>query len=236
MLRYNSSMRKILKKKYSGVSLVEMLLTMIILTIVMILVGVTLNTMIRASIMSNGRTTARQESEFMLELMRKTIRNSNSEEVLVYTVSGRTYNPTTLRTQDSNLSGYDGVTPVDGSGTEIHFRPIGYDKWVCVGYFPDSTDSSKGYVLKSIRQDLLTPSECFNGQSSQFVANTLVLNSEDIDVNQLSIRYFNTYDSNYLITIDLAVEPTKWVPGSNNISPVFFQQTVVSTQKLTWED
>lgn len=227
---------KILKKKYSGVSLVEMLITMIIISIVMILVSITLTTMIRTSIISTSRTTTREESEFVLELLRKTVRNSNSEEILLYNVSGRSYNPTTLRTVDTGISGYDSPISIDQAGNEIHFRPRGYDKWVCIGFFPDSQESEKGYVLKSIRQDLDVASECFNGQSSQYALNTMVLNSEDVDVNSLAMQFFDTYENNYLITIDLDMEPVHWVANSGSIRPNYFKQTVVSTQKLTWEN
>ncbi|MBI2356510.1 type II secretion system protein [Candidatus Dojkabacteria bacterium] len=223
-------------KKYNAVSLVEMLITMVILGIVMILVSITLSTMIRTSIISTSRTTTREESEFILELLRKTVRNSNAEEIFLYQVSGRMYDKASERTVDSGLAGYDTPITSDQTGTEIHFRPVGYNKWVCIGFFPDSEDPERGYILKSIRQDLEVASECFNGQSSFYTINTLVLNSEDVDVNSLSMQFFNTYDSNYLITIDLEMEPVHWVANSGSIKPGYFKQTVVSTQKLTWEN
>lgn len=223
-------------KKYSGVSLVEMLMTMIIIGIVMILTAITLNTMIRASIMSNSRTTARQESEFILELLRKTIQNSSSDEIRIYDVSGRLYDLANSRTVDVALTGYDNSINTDGTGTEIHFRPAGYDKWVCIGYFQDAQDANKGYILKSARQDLDVASECFNGLSSEYRLNTIVLNSEDVDVNSLQMQFFLTYDENYLLTIDLDMEPVVWIANSQNLKPNYFQQTVVSTQKLTWEN
>lgn len=229
-------MKTFFTKKYSAVTLVEMLMTLIIITIVMVLVAVTLNTMIKASIMSNARTTTRQESEFILELLRKTVRNSDASEIRIYSVSGRLFDSNTQRTVDNNVSGYDFPITTEQSGTEIHFRPFGFSGWVCVGFFQDTIDPNKGYILKSSRQDLDIGSECFNSGSSQYLSNTFVLNSEAVHVNNFAIRYVETLDENYLMTIDLEMEPVHWVPNGGNIRPEYFQQAVVSTQKLTWEN
>jgi type II secretory pathway pseudopilin PulG len=223
-------------KKYSAVSLVEMLLTMIIITIVMLLVATTLTTMVRTSIISTARTAARQESEFILELLRKTVRNSSPDEIKIYSVTGRSFDMDSGRTVDEGVTGYESPAPDGGEGTEIHFRPFGYDKWVCIAYFPLSDGSGKGTILKSVRRDLLDGSECFNPASPQYIANTIVLNSEEISVNSLKVQFFSTFDENYLLTIDLDVEPERWIPNRSDIKPNYFQQTVVSTQKLTWED
>ncbi|KKR06219.1 MAG: hypothetical protein UT34_C0001G0259 [candidate division WS6 bacterium GW2011_GWF2_39_15] len=223
-------------KQYSGVSLIEVLITMVIIGVVMILVSITLTTMIRTSIISTSRTATREESEFILELLRKTIRNSNTEDLRIYNVGGRAYNNTTGMTIDSSLTGYESTVTDGVSGTEIHFRPVGYGKWICVGFFPDYSDNTRGYVLKSVRQDLETSSDCFNSATSEYSQNTILLNSEDVDVNSLSLVFFPTYDENYLLTIDLDMEPIHWIANSDSIKPNYFKQTVVSTQKLTWED
>lgn len=229
-------MKKLSRKRYSGVSLVEMLITMIILSFVMLLVSVTLTTMVRTSIISTSRTSARQESEFILELVRKTIRNSSPDDIRIYNVTGRSFDADAFVTIDQSLTGYDVSVPDGGVGTEIHFRPIGYDKWVCIGFFPLLNNPEKGVILKAVRRDLTAGSECFNGESLEYAGNTLALSSEDIYINDFSLHYFDTYDENYIITIDLDVEPVNWLPTKSDMKPNYFQQSVVSTQKLTWED
>ena len=62
-------------KIYEGFSLVEMLLTMIIIGFVFLLVSTVLSTLIKVSTISTAKTTVRSESEFILELIRRNVRN-----------------------------------------------------------------------------------------------------------------------------------------------------------------
>jgi len=61
--------------KYEGFSLVEMLITIVILGMVMLIASVTLTTLIKISTVSSNKTRVRNETEFVLELVRRTVRN-----------------------------------------------------------------------------------------------------------------------------------------------------------------
>ncbi len=223
-------------KKYKGVSLIEMLITIVILTVVMLLVSVVLTTLIRTAAVTNARTTSRQESEFVIEILRKNIRNSHTDDMVLYSVSNRAFDEEQGKVIDTGLvSGYS--TPV-AEGTEanvVHFRPNGYHRWVCIGYFPLSTDPTKGYVVKSSYPDNVTPSECFNSNNTQYQQNALILNSSEVYASGFGMRYYSSPSGNKLVTIDLTMKSIRDMSFSKNVKPEYYKQALVSTQKLTWE-
>lgn len=223
-------------KKYKGLSLIEMLISIFIIATVMLLSAVTLTTLIRASTISAQRTTAREESEFILELLRRNVRNSDTEDIQIFTTSGRAYNEDNgLVEASGEILGYGQKNDEGVPGNEIHFRPTGFQRWVCVGFFPGKDNPSIGYILKSSSLEHEDPKDCFDSLLPDYVQNTVILNSEEIDINSLSVSYFNTIGQNILMTMDLEVEPIHWISGTGNIKPKYFKQSVVSTQKLTWE-
>lgn len=225
-------------KKLKGYSLIEMLLTMSIIGIVMLLVGVTLTTLIQTSANATVRTTVRQEGEFIQELMRKTIRNSHTSDIFVYNSSGRVYDEASgLILPAGEVKGFDLEQGEGDAGSEIHFRPTGFDRWVCIGYFPGSGEDTKGYILKSSADDLTTGHEaCFDSNAQEYLQNTILLNSTSVDVNSLNMEYYPTVGENFILTIDLEMEPIHWVDRfADDSPPQVFKQIVVSTQKLTWE-
>jgi len=226
-----------LRKKYKGVSLVEMLLAMVVIAAVMILSSVTLVTMIRASTVSAQRTMAREESEFILEFMRRSIRNSDENDIDIYTVTGRVFNSETDLVEDlEEVGGFESSNDEGVVGNEVHFRPSGFQRWICIGFFVDSDDDAKGYILKSSMNSNENPQDCFDSSKSEYLKNTLVLNSNDIDVNYFNIDYYRTLGENLLITVELDVEPVHWlVMSETGLKPNYYKRTVVSTQKLTWE-
>jgi hypothetical protein len=231
-------MRNMLKKKYEGLSLVETLLTIVIITTVMLLASVTLTTLIKASAVSAARTTAREESEFVLELLRRTIRNSHNDDIYLYSVSGRAFDEGDGEVVGDGgpVSGYEVALNEGQLGNEIHFRPTGFDRWVCLGFFPGLEDPDRGYLLKSSTLSLSDPASCFDSSADTYKQNTIVLNSDSIDVNLFQMQYYLTQGSNVLMTIDVEVEPTNWSENfTGPITPTYFKQAVVSTQKLDWE-
>jgi prepilin-type N-terminal cleavage/methylation domain-containing protein len=225
-------------RKIEGYSLVEMIITIAIIAVVMLLVGVTLTTLIQASANSSTRTTVREEEEFVLELMRKTIRNSHTDDIYVFNPQNRAYNESSgLIEATGEVSGYD-TALVDGEvGTEIHFRPSGFDRWVCIGYFSGVDDPDIGYIFKSSASDLNSNHEaCFDSATQESLQNTILLNSNDVDVNGLSIEFYPTVGENMIMSLGLTMEPTHWVERfAGDEAPNVFKQVVVSTQKLTWE-
>jgi hypothetical protein len=228
---------KLLKKRYEGLSLVETLLTIVIITTVMLLASVTLTTLIKASAVSAARTTAREESEFILELLRRTIRNSHNDDILLYNVSGRAFDEDSgVVVADGDIGGYEVSLNEAQVGNEIHFRPTGFDRWVCLGFFPGQEDPEIGYLLKSSSLSLDDPASCFDSATESYEQNAVVLNSTSIDVNYLEFEYFNTQGNNVLMTIEVEVEPTEWSEQfTGPVTPTYFKQAVVSTQKLSWE-
>ncbi len=225
-----------LNGRYSGMSLVESLITVTIIGVVMLLVSVTLTTLIKASSISSGRTTAREESEFILELIRRTTRSSHSDDIRIYSVEGRSFNVDTGLTVDDETSGYEASVGEGVVGTEIHFRPTGFDRWVCLGYFPDVVDSETGYILMASAQTLGSAADCFDGSTQNFLQSMVYLNSPSLAVNLFEIQFFSTQGNNVLMTIDIEVEPKNWSEGFTGlITPKYFKQAVVSTQKLDWE-
>jgi hypothetical protein len=223
-------------KRYESVSLVEMLLTMVILSFVMILSGVVLTTMITTSAISKSRTLVRADTEFILEIIRRNIRNSQPYDIRLYNISGRQFNNESnsveILTQDS-LEGYEiPILPGD-LGNELHFRPVGSQEWVCVGYVPSETEGF-GYIIKSHVTDLQDPADCFNSPTS--FQNILALNSEQTGVQYLRVSYFDGLDGNVIYTIESRMIPLYWLGDKMGVQPEYIKQIVTSTQKLTWNN
>lgn len=225
----------LINKKYKGLSLIEMLITLAILTVVILLASTTLTTLIKTSAVTSARSIARQESEFITEFLRRSIRNSHYSDVILYNVSGRTYNDETQRVEGTNYSGYTSPLAEGSIGNEIHFRPFGYERWICIAYFPKSTDSTKGFIVKSSYPDNNSPQECFNSSNSEYLQNAIVLNSPEIYVNLFELTHYTTPSKNLLITVNVETESIYEMSFAKNIKPRFFSQSLISTQKLTWE-
>lgn len=234
-------MRFAKRKQYEGFSLVEMLITITIIGVVMIISAVTLTTLIKISTVSSNKTRVRNETEFVLELVRRTVRNSNPSDVYIFnSLEARKFNP-----EDSTVnkaSEFVNLTEVyaanleeNASGNEIHFRPYGYDSWICIGFFKSSLDDAKGYILKNNAMDLWGKHEsCFeNGNNSKDYI--MVLNSDYVNIDDFKIAYTISDETNYLIRFDVKAEPVDWYLGQG--APVkreVYRQTVVSTEGLIW--
>lgn len=225
-------------KKYEGFSLVEMLITIFIIGIVMLITSTTLTTLIKVSAVSNSKTVTRNETEFVLELIRRTVRNSNPSDVYIYNTSDtRTYNIETGEMEDQITEGeileaYG--TPVQEEGTEIQFRPYGFDSWVCIGYFPSSnTEEPFGYIIKATKTDLFGNQQtCFeNDETREYIP----LNSEYVNITGFDIGYTDSVTGNYIFTFDIDAEPAHWYLGSGApIQKAVHRQAVVSTEGVTW--
>lgn len=222
-------------KIYEGFSLVEMLLTMIIIGFVFLLVATTLTTLVRVSTISTAKTTVRSESEFILELIRRNVRNSNVGDVLIFNTSGRVYDGDTI-VETGDILGFDSPLDAGVKGNEIHFRPNGYSRWVCIGFFVDANDTDMGYILKSSSDDISSDhSVCFDPDTSDYQKYTIQLNSEDVDINDFKIRYAESTYENYIILADITAQPVFWYEGSGTLfNREVNRQVVVSTEGLTW--
>lgn len=235
-------MKKIKNEKYEGFSLVEMLITIVIIGIVMLISSVTLTTLVKVSSVSSNKTRVRNESEFILELIRRTVRNSNPSDVYIYNSrSARTFNTGTRLIEDNGTSDLSAVYSESLSenevGNEIHFRPYGYDNWICIGFFESSTSEiGQGYIVKTTTNDLQDGhEECFNSENNNSGVYTIVLNSDSVSINNFNIAYTKTTDENYLIRFDIDAEPVYWYFGKGApVTKKVLRQTVVKTEGLIW--
>lgn len=230
------------KEKYEGFSLVEMLITIVIMGVVMLTASSTLTTLIKISTVSSNKTRVRSESEFALELVRRTVRNSNPSDVYIFNSSAvREYDPeanVVVNTDGSILSPavqqvYENPLLQNVIGNEIHFRPYGYESWICIGYFPSTNDDGMGYILKTSAQNLLDQQEtCFDEDASKYV---IALNSEVVNIKGFDIAYTVLKDSNYLIRFDIEAEPTQWYLAEGApVKRIVHRQAVVSTEGIVW--
>jgi hypothetical protein len=122
-------------------------------------------------------------------------------------------------------------------GTEIHVRPYNYPIWVCIGFFEDDQDPTKGYLIKRTMEELPNGHEsCFNTTNPSLDDSPLlILNSEDVDVNNFRVSYIKSSNINNVFYLDMEMEPTSWVPGDDSpIQRGVFRQAIITTQGLTW--
>jgi len=230
------------KEKYEGFSLVEMLITIVIMGVVMLTASSTLTTLIKISTVSSNKTRVRSESEFVLELVRRTVRNSNPSDVYIFDSSDvRSYDPEAneVLNNDGNQQSpavsqaYANSLAENVTGNEIHFRPYGYESWICIAYFPSINADGMGYILKTSAPNLSNnQASCFDEDESKYI---ITLNSEVVNVLSFDIAYTILKDSNYLIRFDIESEPTQWYLAEGApVKKVVHRQAVVSTEGILW--
>jgi prepilin-type N-terminal cleavage/methylation domain-containing protein len=235
-------MRKQSSKKYEGFSLVEMLITIAIMGTIMIISSSVLSTLIRVSTVASNKIRARNESEFVLELMRRTIRNSDPSDVYVFRSNvpvgiheGRKFLLSQQRitgTVDDTV--YEEGLPPGEIGNEIQFRPYGFSGWLCLGFFYEEDDPEKGYILWTSGENLKENHEsCFDVALPY--SYLMVLNSDYINVKDFQISYTESSDGNYIIEFDIISEPANWYLGPRAlIKPEVYRRGVVSTEGVIW--
>lgn len=228
--------------KYEGFSLVEMLITIVIMGMVMLIASVTLTTLIKISTVSSNKTRVRNETEFVLELVRRTVRNSNPADVMIYnSLDARVYNSEDDVVENLEGSDLDSVYTVplgeNVTGNEIHFKPYGYTNWICIGFFRDADpESEMGYVIKTSTQDLWGNAEkCFDRYNPDYSMYTIGLNSENVDINSFNIAYTESTGGNYIIRFDLSAQPITWYLATGApVNREVFRQAVVTTEGINW--
>jgi len=230
-------------KKYEGFSLVEMLITIAIMGMVMLIASITLSTLIKISTVSSNKTRVRNETEFVLELVRRTVRNSNPADVSIYnSLEARTYDSANDRvTNNPEIPDISTVYALplgeNITGNEIHFKPYGYVNWICIGFFRDMDPASDmGYVIKTSTNDLWdNHDKCFDGTTEDYRMYTIGLNSPSVDINSFNIAYTESSGGNYIVRFDLAAQPVDWYLGeSAPVAREVFRQAVVSTEGINW--
>ncbi len=226
--------------KYMGFSLVEMLLTIMILSVVMILVATTLNTVIKASNTANSKNLARSDINYMMDIFNRSVSNAQLDDVYLYNSSlERTFSvesglPMILTTDISNIGdiyGEDLISIGDTStynGNEIHVKIYGFPVWTCLGYFKDA--NGYGYLVKATNPNLTDHSVCFDQN-----AVITILNSFSVDVKDFTIQYVDIGDDkNSMFVINSTVTPLFWpVSDAFPVTRDVSRQLVISTEALT---
>ena len=231
-------MRKIYKK-YEGFSLVEMLLTIAILGIVTLLVATTLTTLIKVSLISNSKNQARNDVNFIMELMNRSLGNTNVSDITLYnSKEARIFDRESQMVVDSQPGSIAGIyqdpTLQEAMpSNEIHVRSYGYNVWTCIGYFLDE-EGQEGYLVKTSVYEMDDHSECFN--SDRDGAYVSVLHNYEVDVKDFSIEYLVIGDDgDNMFVVDTVVEPKNWPVGFNvPVNREITRQITVSSQGLTW--
>ena len=244
-------------KKFKAFSLIEMLMTLAIMSIVVLIATQTLNTIFRVSTISKFKTVTRNEMAFSMELVERLLANSNVKDVYIFDPTpdqdiqqpeniARYYDEENNRIVNYHNvdlgSVYNVETNSGDSGTEIHIRPYGYNFWVCIGYFKgykDDLPTEDGYLLKRTVDNLFEGvngadhASCFDHEFSTSDP-ILVLNSDDVKVNDFEISYIKSSNINNVFYIDMEMEPTSWVPGESALERAVIRQAIVTTRGLTW--
>jgi len=231
------------RKKYEGFSLVEMLITIAIMGTVMIISSTVLSTLIRVSTVASNKIRARNESEFVLELLRRTIRNSDPSDVYVFksnepgvVTDGRSYDPENdiIVGEVDEEDVYTNGLPEGQVGNEIQFRPYGFTNWLCLGFFKDMDDPDKGYIIWTSGYDLRDNHEsCFAPDNPS--SYLMLLNSDYINITDFGISYMVSADGNYILTFDIFSEPMNWYLGPNAVMDrEVHRRGVVSTEGVVW--
>jgi len=230
-----------MKNFFKAFSLVEMIITLGILSIVMLIATQTLVTIVRVSSISKYKTVTKNEIGFSMELIDRLLSNSSVADVYVYdTINARQYDPEAeaIVEVDPGTYNLDEIYSIELApgitGNEIHVRPYGYDIWACIALFMD-VDNSKGYLVKR------TMGSFADGHKSCFDTGVslsdplLVLVSDEVMVNEFKVSYTQSSSNNNIFYVDLEREPIYWVGGSHAaIGKTVFRQAVITTQGLTW--
>ena len=233
-----------MRKIFKAFSLVEMILTLGILSIVFLLTTRTLTTLIQVSTVTKYKTATRTEADFIVELVDRFLSNSKIDDMYIFdTRTCRSYDPTnglgTTLTNAELQECYLESLDLGVIGSEIHVRLSGYDQMTCIGFFrtDPSDQSSNGYILKKTVEfgDTNEHYECFDGSVfNETTYPVMVLNSKDITVKDFLVSYAQSESSNNIFYVDLEMEPLYWAPGMDNIEKAVLRQSIVTTQGLTW--
>lgn len=221
--------RPLRKTRYEGVSLVEMLITMVIMVSVLLVTSVVLITLIKASAISSARTLSRNESEFLSELLERYIENSEADEIHVYSVTGRTVD---AEGDIGGIPAISEITPGSGNaGNEIQFRPIDSDRWICIAMYCDNSSCNSnaiGYIVKS--SSTSEGVSCLDGSNQ-----VTFLTADSVDMDMFEIQSYTDQSGNYSFIFDLTIKPIYWIPGrQSSFKPEYTRQLILSTGKLTY--
>lgn len=226
------------EKTYEGFSLVEMLITTVILGFLMLTSALVLSTLIRVSTTATNKARVRSESEYVLELLRRTIRTTDPGYVHLYS------NTWIYKASDASIGKdqtWSEVTSPGDTANEIHLRPNGSSSWVCIAFYKgengdvDNTGAQKGYLLRTTRSDLV---DTLTGHQDCFFTNpdsSMVLNSRFVDIDDFKIQLRNTVEKNKILQFNINSSAIYWYFGNGALlNRNFERQSVVKTETILW--
>lgn len=229
-------------KKYSGYTLLEMLITIAIISFVIMLVGVTLTTLIRTSMVSSIKMQIRDEADLIFDVIERNIKQTDPANILIYNSSNvRRYENGVVFTNDASanlITAYSTLLPegdltvAPNIANEIHVLPNKSTRWICIGFFKNSA-GTQGYIVKSSYPAMSGSDhrKCFDSTEKEYMKNAIVLNSDDNNIQKMGVTFFRTGGDNAMFTFDLSMKTTKRY-GAQDLGSID-RQLVVSTQKLT---
>lgn len=234
-----------LNTKYEAFSLIEMLITVVILGLLMLTCAIVLTTLIRVSTVASNKARVRTESEYMQELLKRTIRTTDPASANLYdsASAGRYYIPesSTITPAEGGTTPYASELGEGEFGNEIHLRPFGSSRWICVGFFlgynneKESDGTPKGYILKTTMEDTeYSPESCFDSAVNDPL-NYIVLNSRFVNVSEMKISYTITEDSNKEFVLNLHADAIYWYFAKGApIKKDLYRQSIVKTEGIMW--
>ncbi len=200
---------------YEGFSLIEMLITIAIMGMLLVLVGQTFAVMVKTSIKTEMKTAARNDVDVAKKIMESYLKSTDVDNVSIYDSSNiREFDPSLgkITTFGNNDIGDPLDEGVD-TGNEVHITPFNTDRKICIGYFKESTDSSRGVLMKSSMPASESASSCFDSDSNSYKLNAMVLNSEEVSIEDFNARYIST-EENVVFEIEISAVPKAWPGGS----------------------
>jgi type II secretory pathway pseudopilin PulG len=234
-------------KKYAGYSLVEMLISLGLISGVLVLVGLVLTTMIKTSIMADVRTLARTESEFLATVMQRNIENSIPDNVLLFNKA----NPYEIEEGVfvSNESDFTHVLFDGTAATEVHMLPVTSDRWICIAVGYEVVDGEEQvYVMRtsastaliSPYDDVANHSSCFDPDDNADLYDYLTFfNSEQVSISTDELRYAfelrgvqSPYGNIYIQSI-IGVSPLEWIGGTTGpLKPEYLRTSLFKTHSV----
>lgn len=227
------------KKTYEGFSLVEMLITTVILGLLMLTSALVLSTLIRVSTTSTNKARVRTESEFVLEMLRRTLKTTDPSNVHLYISDSRKFDFNDGSVIDGPT--FTEVLNSNQTGNEIHFKPNGSTGWICLAFYKgvstdvDNSGNVNGYILRASKPDLAdTPEDhrnCLISENENFV----VLNSRFVNIENFTIQLKPTVEKNKVIQLDMLSSAVNWYFGNGKLLNRQFQrQAIIKTETIIW--
>jgi hypothetical protein len=216
--------------------MVEMMIVMAIFMAVFLLIAVVLTTVLKVADVSTGRITARQESEFMLNVLQHTLRNSDPEFVHVYDMpTDREFDPVSSKVFGQVSEYVQNEVGSEQAGNEIHIKPFYSNRWMCFGVFTLRDDTERQVLLKTstdLELDSVGHEHCFDSDREDFAEYTIVLNSDSVDVNSVNVMFIDDMDNIHFM-LEMKLMPTYWASGKSSfVRPEYDKVVVVSTRKV----